>query len=111
MNGIKNFEKNLVLLRANQKVVLANYDARKENNVKPTKKDRVREHLLIGRVITGYDFIERFNITSYRDTIYALRKEGMNIGSWDSCENGIVHKVWYLADYDKDFIQYRNPAK
>ena len=46
------------------------------NNIKKlSKKDKLRLHLLKGYILTGWIMTENFNVFSYRDAIYDLRKE------------------------------------
>ena len=46
---------------------------------KLSKIDKLRLHLLKGYILTGWIMTENFNVYSYRDAIYDLRKEGMAI--------------------------------
>lgn len=75
---------------------------------KPTKQNNLLIYLLGGRPVTGATMIVKFNIYSYRDAIYDLRKKGYNIISKTiTAKNGVNHELWWLADFDEEFIKSR----
>ena len=71
---------------------------------KLSKKDQLRLHLLKGYILTGWIMTENFNVFSYRDAIYALRKEGMAIEGKTIIKNGVQHQEWWLACYEYEWV-------
>lgn len=43
------------------------------------KTQLVADHLLSGRAITGWQIIHDYHCMTYRDVIYSLRKQGLDI--------------------------------
>ena len=74
---------------------------------KLSKKDRLRLHLLKGYLLTGWIMTENFNVFSYRDAIYDLRKEGMAIEGKTIIKNGVQHQEWWLACYEYEWVLER----
>ena len=76
---------------------------------KLSKIDQLRLHLLKGYLLTGWIMTENFNVYSYRDAIYDLRKQGMAIEGKTIIKNGIQHQEWWLACYDYEWVLERTP--
>ena len=74
---------------------------------KLSKKDKLRLHLLKGYLLTGWFFIEYFNVFSYRDAIYDLLKDGMSIEGKTIIKNGVQHQEWWLACYEYEWVLER----
>lgn len=74
---------------------------------KLTKRKRLAIYMLGGRPVTGATMINRFNILSYRDAIYNLKREGYEIKSKTIIKNGISHVIWWLSDFEENFILKR----
>lgn len=75
---------------------------------KPTKLNKLAIYMLGGRPVTGAIMIAKFNIYSYRDAIYDLTKKGYNISNTDiTTENGVTHRIWWLAEFDEEFALAR----
>ena len=74
---------------------------------KLSKIDQLRVHLLKGYLLTGWIMTENFNVFSYRDAIYDLRKQGMAIEGKTIIKNGIQHQEWWLACYDYEWVLER----
>ena len=70
---------------------------------KLSKKDKLRLHLLKGYILTGWIMTENFNVYSYRDAIYNLRKQGMAIEGKTIIKNGVQHQEWWLACYEYEW--------
>lgn len=68
--------------------------------IKMTKKQRVKEHLLAGRVLTGLQLLNEFGCLAYRDVIYNLRKQGVPISSIMVGET--KHAVYFVKQQDLD---------
>ena len=77
------------------------------NGKKLSKKDKLRLHLLKGYLLTGWIMTENFNVFSYRDAIYDLRKEGMAIEGKTIIKNGVQHQEWWLACYEYEWVLER----
>lgn len=71
---------------------------------KSTKINRLAIYMLGGRPVTGAIMISDFDIYSYRDAIYDLKQRGFNINSKTIRKNGIEHRIWWLAEFDEEFI-------
>ena len=71
---------------------------------KLSKIDQLRMHLLKGYILTGWIMTENFNVYSYRDAIYDLRKQGMNIEGKTIIKNGVQHQEWWLACYEYEWV-------
>ena len=71
---------------------------------KLSKKDLLRLHLLKGYLLTGWIMTENFNVFSYRDAIYDLRREGMAIEGKTINKNGVQHQEWWLACYEYEWV-------
>ena len=99
--------------RAKNQSILAinkqNVERRLELNdgKKLSKIDKLRLHLLKGYLLTGWIMTENFNVFSYRDAIYDLRKEGMAIEGKTIIKNGLQHQEWWLACYDSEWVLER----
>lgn len=78
---------------------------------KSTKRSRLAIYMLNGRPVTGAIMIEMFNIYSYRDAIYDLRKDGFEIKSKMVCKNGVEHTIWWLADFEEEFVLKREERR
>lgn len=75
---------------------------------KQTKLNKLAIYMLGGRPVTGAIMIAKFNIYSYRDAIYDLTKKGYEIKNKDiTTENGVTHRIWWLAEFDEEFVLAR----
>ena len=74
---------------------------------KLSKIDKLRLHLLKGYLLTGWIMTENFNVFSYRDAIYDLRREGMAIEGKTIIKNGAQHQEWWLACYEYEWVSER----
>lgn len=74
---------------------------------KLSKIDKLRIHLLNGYILTGWIMTENYNVFSYRDAIYDLRKQGMNIEGKTIIKNGVQHQEWWLACYEYEWASER----
>ena len=74
---------------------------------KLSKIDQLRLHLLKGYLLSGWIMTENFNVYSYRDAIYNLRKQGMAIEGKTIIKNGVQHQEWWLACYDYEWVLER----
>ena len=74
---------------------------------KLSKIDQLRLHLLKGYLLTGWIMTENFNVYSYRDAIYDLRKQGMAIEGKTIIKNGVQHQEWWLACYEYEWASER----
>ena len=74
---------------------------------KLSKIDQLRMHLLKGYILTGWIMTENFNVFSYRDAIYDLRKQGMNIERKTIIKSGVQHQEWWLACYEYEWVLER----
>ena len=74
---------------------------------KLSKIDQLRMHLLKGYILTGWIMTENFNVFSYRDAIYDLRKQGMNIEGKTIIKNGVQHQECWLACYEYEWVLER----
>lgn len=72
-----------------------------------SKIDKLRIHLLNGYILTGWIMTENFNVFSYRDAIYDLRKQGMNIEGKTIIKNGVQHQEWWLTCYEYEWVSER----
>ena len=73
-----------------------------------TKLNKLAIYMLGGRPVTGAIMIAKFNIYSYRDAIYDLTKKGYEIKNKDiTTENGVTHRIWWLAEFDEEFVLAR----
>lgn len=95
-------ERNFAILTKNQDAIKAILSKKKL-----TKLDKLRFYLLNGRVLSGWIMTEEFNIYSYRDAIYELRKQGMAIEGKTIHEKGVQHQEWWLACYDYAWAKNR----
>lgn len=96
--------------KKNMAIVMANEVKVKELLVKgkETKRNNLLIFMLKGRPVTGALMIREFNILSYRDAIYDLKKEGHDISSKIVTEaNGISHVIWWLSEFDEEFVLSR----
>ena len=82
--------KNESVLASNKKIIEAILELNKGKKL--SKKDTLRLHLLKGYLLTGWIMTENFNVYSYRDAIYDLRKEGMAIEGKTIIKNGVQHQ-------------------
>ena len=71
---------------------------------KLSKIDQLRMHLLKGYILTGWIMTENFNVYSYRDAIYDLRKQGMKIEGKTIIKDGVQHQEWWLACYEYEWV-------
>ena len=97
--------KNESVLARNKKLVERILEL--NNGKKLSKKDQLRLHLLKGHILTGRIMTENFNVFSYRDAIYDLRKEGMAIEGKTIIKNGVQHQEWWLACYEYEWVLER----
>ena len=97
--------KNMSVLAINSKNVERILELNKSKELK--KIDKLRLHLLKGYLLTGWIMTENFNVFSYRDAIYDLRKEGMAIEGKTIIKNGIQHQEWWLACYEYEWVLER----
>ena len=97
--------KNESVLASNNKIVEGILEL--NNGKKLSKKDQLRLHLLEGHILTGWIMTENFNVFSYRDAIYDLRKEGMAIEGKTIIKNGVQHQEWWLACYEYEWASER----
>ena len=74
---------------------------------KLSKIDQLRLHLLKGYLLNGWIMTENFNVFSYRDAIYDLRKQGMAIEGKTIIKNGVQHQEWWLACYEYEWVSER----
>ena len=75
---------------------------------KLSKIDQLRIHLLNGYILTGWIMTENFNVFSYRDAIYDLRKQGMAIEGKTIIKDGVQHQEWWLACYEYEWVLERS---
>ena len=97
--------KNMSILASNKKVVEGILELNKGKKL--SKIDKLRLHLLKGYLLTGLIMTENFNVFSYRDAIYDLRKEGMAIEGKTIIKNGVQHQEWWLACYEYEWVSER----
>ena len=97
--------KNESILVSNKKIVEGILEL--SDGKKLSKKDQLRLHLLKGYILTGRIMTENFNVLSYRDAIYDLRKQGMNIEGKTIIKNGVQHQEWWLACYEYEWVLER----
>lgn len=97
------------VIKKNEAITMANREKmHKLLKEKGTKINRLALYLLGGRPVTGALMIRFFNILSYRDAIYTLRKKGYDIKSKTiTTANGISHELWWLAEYDEEYMLLR----
>lgn len=74
---------------------------------KLSKIDQLRLHLLKGYILTGWIMTENFNVYSYRDAIYDLRKQGMKIEGKTIIKDGVQRQEWWLACYEYEWVLER----
>ena len=82
--------KNQSILAINKKNIERILELNKGKNL--SKMDKLRLHLLKGYILTGWIMTENFNVFSYRDAIYDLRKQGMAIEGKTIIKNGVQHQ-------------------
>lgn len=63
----------------------------------PSKAQRVRQHILSGRTITGKQALERYGLYRLSSVIFRLRKEGHPIQTISISENGDTYAKYKLA--------------
>ena len=97
--------KNQLVLAGNSKIVERILELNKGKKL--SKKDKLRIHLLKGYILTGWIMAENFNVFSYRDAIYDLRKQGMAIEGKTIIKNGVQHQEWWLACYEYEWVSER----
>ena len=97
--------KNQSVLAINEKNIERILELNKGKELK--KIDKLRLHLLKGYILTGWIMTENFNVFSYRDAIYDLRKQGMNIEGKTIIKNGVQHQEWWLACYEYEWASER----
>lgn len=61
-----------------------------------TKQDKVKQHLLDGKSITGLDALKLFGLYRLSHAIYMLRKDGMKIKTEDVNKNGAIFARYSL---------------
>lgn len=98
--------KNESVLASNMKNVEGILELNKGKKL--SKKDLLRLHLLKGYILTGWIMTENFNVFSYRDAIYDLRKEGMAIEGKTIIKSGVQHQEWWLACYEYEWVLERS---
>ena len=94
--------KNMSILASNSKSVERILELNKGKKL--SKIDKLRLHLLKGYLLTGWIMTENFNVFSYRDAIYNLRKQGMEIEGKTIIKNGVQHQEWWLACYEYEWV-------
>ena len=94
--------KNMSSLASNKKIVVRILELNKGKKL--SKIDKLRLHLLKGYLLTGWIMAENFNVYSYRDAIYNLRKQGMEIEGKTIIKNGVQHQEWWLACYEYEWV-------
>ena len=99
-------EKNQSILAINKQNVERILELRYGKNL--SKMDKLRLHLLKGYILTGWIMTENFNVFSYRDAIYDLRKAGMAIEGKTIIKNGVQHQEWWLACYEYEWVLERS---
>lgn len=92
------YKRNMALVSANSHKSITLYK---------TKIDRLQGYMLLGRPVTGLHMITKFNICSYRDAIYNLKKKGLDIECKIVHKNGIPHRIWWLSEFDEEFVMSR----
>ena len=97
--------KNESVLASNKKIVEGILELNKGKKL--SKKDQLRLHLLKGYILTGRIMTENFNVFSYRDAIYDLRKGGIAIEGKTIIKNGVQHREWWLACYEYEWVLER----
>ena len=97
--------KNRSALASNSKIVERILELNKGKKL--SKIDKLRLHLLKGYLLTGWIMTENFNVFSYRDAIYDLRKQGMAIEGKTIIKNGVQHQEWWLACYEHEWVSER----
>ena len=97
--------KNMSALASNKKIVERILELNKGKKL--SKIDKLRLHLLKGYLLTGWIMTENFNVFSYRDAIYDLRKQGMAIEGKTIIKNGVQHQEWWLACYEYEWASER----
>ena len=97
--------KNESVLASNKKIVERMLELNKGKKL--SKKDQLRLHLLKGYLLSGWIMTENFNVFSYRDAIYDLRKQGMAIEGKTIIKNGVQHQEWWLACYEYEWASGR----
>ena len=97
--------KNQLVLASNSKIVERILELNKGKKL--SKIDKLRIHLLKGYILTGWIMTENFNVYSYRDAIYNLRKQGMAIEGKTIIKNGVQHQEWWLACYEYEWASER----
>ena len=97
--------KNRSALASNSKIVERILELNKGKKL--SKIDKLRLHLLKGYLLTGWIMTENFNVFSYRDAIYDLRKQGMAIEGKTIIKNGVQHQEWWLACYEYEWVSER----
>ena len=94
--------KNQSVLTSNMKNVERILELSKGKNL--SKMDKLRLYLLKGYLLTGWIMTENFNVFSYRDAIYDLRKGGMAIEGKTIIKNGVQHQELWLACYEYEWV-------
>ena len=94
--------KNMSVLAINSKNIERILELNKGKKL--SKIDKLRLHLLKGYILTGWIMTENFNVYSYRDAIYNLRKQGMAIEGKTIIKNGVQHQEWWLACYEYEWV-------
>ena len=97
--------KNMSVLAINSKNIERILELKKGKKL--SKIDQLRLHLLKGYLLTGWIMTENFNVYSYRDAIYDLRKQGMAIEGKTIIKNGVQHQEWWLACYEYEWVSER----
>ena len=97
--------KNQSILAINNKNIERTLELNKGKKL--SKIDQLRMHLLNGYILTGWIMTENFNVYSYRDAIYDLRKQGMNIEGKTIIKKGVQHQEWWLACYEYEWASER----
>lgn len=79
-----------------------------ETLLKSTKKiDKVLGYMLMGRPVTGAIMMAKFNVYSYRDVIYDLKKKGYEISRKEVKGKHTEYTVWWLSDFSENFVMER----
>ena len=67
------------------------------DTVKPNKTQQIKAHLLSGKPITGLEMMLVYGCLTYRDVIYRLRNQGLNIQS-KMTGNSTRYAIYWLDE-------------
>ena len=98
--------KNQSVLAINKKNIERILELKKGKKL--SKIGQLRVYLLKCYFLTGWIMTENFNVYSYRDAIYDLRKQGMAIEGKTIIKNGVQHQEWWLACCEYEWVLERS---